>query len=255
MTDFRDYADDLQQEVVTDMAEAYFGARKDIDDMLEAFNAMVEELRQHLPRLSQAAARLHRLLLDMDTAREFYIALDVVPACIPVTEDEAKPFFDSLPFAFTGLGRYQRCVFRAYDLLQKAVDEYLNGRYFDDPEQPGRKRLTVHYLRLKAMAEYINEEIDKVNDTTVSGTLKFIKTMDPEQMQHEGMMGQAVKGADHIDQDMRFSPVDFDGLELPDMQDLPALYVVRDPIKHFCSGLYKERRDDIAGAMRSLLIG
>ena len=58
MTDFKDYADELQQEVVTDMAETYFGARKDIDDMLEVFDKMVGELRRHEPLLSQAAARL-----------------------------------------------------------------------------------------------------------------------------------------------------------------------------------------------------
>ena len=255
MADFKEYADELQQEVVTDMAEAYFGARKDIDDMLEVFGKLTEKLREHGPRLSQAAARLHRLLLDRDTVGEFYAALKLDPESIPYMDEAPTPFFDKLPFAFTGQGRYERCVFRTYDLLQKAVDEYLNGRYFDDPEQPGRKRLTVHYLRLKSMAEYINEEIDRVNGTAVSGALHFIKTMDPEQMQHEGMMGQAVKGTDHIDRDMSFTPIDFEGLGLPVVHELPALYAVREAIKGFCAELHKKRRDDTAEAMRSLLNG
>ena len=254
MTDFKDYADELQQEVVSDMAETYFGARKDIDDMLEVFDNMVGELRQHEPHLSQAAARLHRLLLDKETAEGFYETLGVAQTSIPYTDEAPKPFFDKLPFAFTGAGRYERCVFRVYNLLQKAVDEYLNGRYFDDPEQPGRKGLTVHYFRLKALSEYINEEIGKVNKTAVSGALQFIKTMDPEQMQQEGIMGETAKGAERIDQDMHFSPMDFEGLGLPVVHELPALYSVREAIKVFCSKLYKERREDIAGAMQSLLI-
>lgn len=253
MTDFKDYADELQQEVVTDMAETYFGARKDIDDMLEVFDKMVGTLRQQEPRLSQAAARLHRLLLDRQTAEDFYDTLNVSPSSIPYTDEKPKPFFDKLPFAFTGAGRFERCVFRAYDLLQKEVDEYLNGRYFDDPEQPGRKRLTVHYLRLKTLSEYINQEMERVNKTTVSGALKFIKTMDPEQMQHEGMMGEAVKGADHIDRDMQFTRIDFQGLGLPVVQELPPLYSVRASIKDFCLKLYKKRKEDVAEAMRSLL--
>ena len=253
MTDFKDYADELQQEVVSDMAETYFGARKDIDDMLEVFEKMVGQLRQQESHLSQAAARLHCLLLDRETAEAFYEALGVAPSSVPYTDETPKPFFDKFPFAFTGAGRYERCVFRVYELLQKAVDEYVNGRYFDDPEQPGRKRLTVHYLRLKTLADYINEEMDRVNKTAVSGALQFIKTMDPEQMQHEGMMGEAVKGTDHIDQDMRFSPIDFELLGLPVFRDLPPLYAVREPIKGFCEKLYKKRRESIARAMRSLL--
>ena len=129
----------------------------------------------------------------------------------------------------------------------------VNGRYFNDPEQPGRKRLTIHYLRIKTLADYINEEMDRVNKTAVSGALQFIKTMDPEQMQHEGMMGEAVKGTDHIDQDMHFSPIDFEGLCLPVYQELPPLYAVREAIKAFCAKLYKKRREDIARAMQSLL--
>ncbi len=254
MAYFKDYADQLQQEVVSDMAEAYFGARKDIEDMTEAFKRMTEELREQEPLLSQTAARLHCLLLDKDTAKNFYVALDLLPSCIPFTEEVPRPFFDRLPFAFSGLGRYERSIFRAYELLQKAVDNYLNGRYFDDPDQKGRKRLTVHYLRLKALAEHINEEIVRVNSTSLGGTLHYVKTMDPELLRREQVMGDAKGMGDEtaLNQDMQFTLIDFEKLGLPVVQDLPPLHKVKEAIKAFCKEIYPLRKHDIVRAMESL---
>ncbi|MEF2229521.1 MAG: hypothetical protein V3571_01195 [Pseudodesulfovibrio sp.] len=254
MSDLKEFADQLQQEVVSDMAEAYFGARKDLEEMIDAFGLWVEELRIHGPKLFEAAARLHRLLLDRETARDFYIALDVVPSCIPFPDEPPRPFFDRLPFAFTTLGRYERCVFKAYELFHLAADEYLNGRYYDDPDQRGRKRLTVHYVRLKALAEHLNGEIDKVNRRSVCNALQYIKSMDPDKMRHERVMGDIeCAGGDALNQDLQFAPIDFEGLGLPVVQDLPSLYKVRDAIKAFCADIYPARREDIRRAMDSLI--
>lgn len=257
MADFRDFADQLQQDVVTDMAESYFGDRKEVDGMIEAYHQMVEELRKQEPALFQAAARLHTLLLDRQTAREFYIALDIMPSCIPFTDQAARPFFDSLPFAFTRRGRYERCVCRAYAMLQQTADVYLNGQYYDDPDASGRKRLTVHYIRLKALAEYINDRIDKVNKTmSPSETLRYVKKMDVEQSEREKLMGEAcmIDGCS-LDNDLKFESIDFDKLGLPAIQELPSLGKVKPAIREFCRSIYPKRKHDVAEAMKSLLGG
>jgi len=257
MIDFKDFANQLQQDVVSDMAESYFGDRKELDDMLKVFHQMAAALAQSCPKLFMAAARLHTLLLDQRTARDFYIALDILPSCIPFREEEARPFFDSLPFAFTLCGRYERCVFQAYSQLQQIADEYLNGKYYDDPESPGRKRLTVHYIRLKAIAEHINEKVDKINRTrTPSETLRYVKRMDIEQAERESVMGQPclTDGCD-LDKSLRFKPIDFAALELPVVQDLPRLDLVKPAIKTFCKGVCQLRKKDASRAMHSLLEG
>lgn len=254
MGDFKEFADQLQQDVVTDMAESYFGERKELDDMLHAFQQMAETLKESGPKLHQAAVRLHTLLLDHHTARDFYIALDILPSCIPFPEEPARPFFDSLPFAFTGLGRYERCVFRAYSMFQQVADEYLNGRYISDSDGSGRKRLTVHYIRLKALAEYINSKIDSVNRTmSPSEILRYIKGMDVEQAERERFMGEAclIEGC-ALDTDLKFEPLDFEGLDLPVVQDLPRLEIVKPAIKDFCKEIYPSRKQDIKAAMMSL---
>lgn len=257
MADFRDIADQLQQEVVSDMAESYFGARKELDDKIAGFNFMVQEFRSLVPRLSQAAARLNHLLLDKRTARDFYIALDIVPSCIPAGDDEVSPFFDKLPWALTGSGRYVRCICRAYDLLQKAADDYLNGHYYPDPDVPGRKRLTIHYLRLRALAEHINDEVERVNtEMSPSGTLRYVKRMDPEQSEREDVIGAAclTEGCG-LDADLEFQGVDFKGLNLPVVQDLPRLSMVKPAITQFCKRIYPSRKQDILSSMHALREG
>lgn len=257
MADFRDIADQLRQDVVTDMAESYFGDRKELDDKIFAFNYMVEEFKAQVPRLSQAAARLHALLLDPNNARDFYISLDIVPSCIPFSDEAARPFFDSLPFALTGAGRYARCVCRAYDLFQQVADDYINGHYYNDPDSPGRKRLTIHYLRLRALADHINGEVERLNTTKApSGVLRYVKRMDVHQAELEDVLGQAclMDGCD-MDIELEFSPVDFDGLGLPVVQDLPRLSLVKPLIKQFCKERYPSRKQDIKVAMDALRDG
>lgn len=248
MSGIRDFADQLQQDVVSDMAESYFGARKNLEDMITAFDRMVREFRFMAAKLSRAAATLHRLLLDTDTARDFYIALDILPSCIPFSDGGTSAIdLGPVPFAFTGRGRYAKCVIRAYDRFQKVSDEYLNGRYFDDPEYPGRKRLTIHYLRLRAMAEYINDHVSKVNDQiSPTGMLRYVKGMDPDATERERIMGNMclIEGGD-LDTDMCFSAVDFDALGLPVVQDLPPSREVRDAIRAFCNDLYSAHKRDV----------
>lgn len=255
MSSIKDFADQLQQDVVSDMAESYFSQRKRLEDMINAFRTMVEEFRFMAGKLSDAAVMLHTLLLDTVTAQEFYIALDVLPSCIPFPEGKSPiPDFGPVPFALTLRGRYAKCVSWAYDRFQKVSDEYLNGRYYDDPELPGRKQLTIHYLRLRALSEYINEEVHKVNeDISTTGMLRYVKKMDPDVAERENIMGNmCLAEGGELDKDMCFSPLDFDSFELPVVQELPPLQEVRDAIRAFCNVLSSTRRADVERIVNKL---
>lgn len=255
MSDIKDFADQLQHDVVSDMAEAYFGARKDLENMISAFDAMVEEFRPMIERLSQAAATLHCLLLDTKTSHDFYISLDIVPSCIPFSHSSCAMGLKSVPFSLTKRGKYVQSVIRAYDHFQAVSNEYNNGRYYNDPDQSGRKRLTVHYIRLRALAEHINDEIRKVNeDMSTTGILRQVKGMDPEQSQRERIMGDVclMEGCE-LDKDMCFTPLDFDALGLPVVQDLPQLMKVKKTITEFSNDLFKTRKHDAVHVLGTLL--
>lgn len=255
MSNIKDFADQLQHEVVSDMAEAYFGARKDLEDMIVAFDRLVDDFRPMINRMSRAAANLHFLLLDTKTARDFYISLDILPSCIPFSHSASADGLDTVPFAFTKKGKYTQCVLEAYKRFQAVSDEYNNGRYFSDPDTSGRKRLTVHYLRLRALAEHINEEIDKVNENmSTTEILRHVKGMEPEALDKERILGDVclMEGCE-LDKTLCFTPLDFDSLELPVVQDLPPLREVKDAIKEFCAQLYDTHTHDVVRVLETLL--
>jgi hypothetical protein len=256
MSDFSDYADQLQKEVVSEMAESYFGERRNLDDMITDFNAMGDELRQQIPTLAMGAARLHHLLLDRSLISNFYLELEVDPVCIPFADDVPVPMFGSLPFGLTGAGRYVRCVRKAYDLFQKAVHEYLHGKYYEKAGEKGRKRMTVSYLGLREFASLINAEVSRVNrNRTPSGALRYVKGLDPTQAERERIIGDVsyIDGGG-LDVDLGFVPVDFAGLGLSEVQDLAPLFKVRKEISRMCRAIHHDRSQEAGEAMRSLVM-
>ncbi|ADU62697.1 MAG: hypothetical protein KUA35_13380 [Pseudodesulfovibrio sp.] len=256
MSDFSDYADQLQREVVSEMAEGYFGERRNLDDMITDFYAMADELRQQIKTFAMAAARLHHLLLDRPLISNFYLELGVDPVCIPFADDAPVPMFGSLPFALTGAGRYVRCVRKAYDLFQKAVHEYLHGKYYEKAGEKGRKRMTVSYLGLREFASRINDEVLRVNrNRTPTDALRYVKGLDPSQAERERIIGDVsyVDGG-CLDVDLGFVPVDFDGLGLPEVQDLAPLFKVKSEISRMCRAIHHARSREAGAAMLSLVM-
>lgn len=251
MSDLSDFADQLQMGVISDMAESYFGDRKELDYALEAFMGMVKEFLPVVEHLFQAASTLRLLLLDEATADAFCVGLGLDPARIPPAEGADILVRKSAPFALTAKGRYTACVEAAYQGLREAIREYLYGRYYNDPERPGRKRVTMHYSRLAEIAGIINEKIRKANsERSLSSVLREVKSMDPERMEKEEMFGDVTYG-DHgeRDADMCFVPIDFDGYRFPEVEELPPLNEVRPALKRFCARVYAERQDAARAAV------
>lgn len=254
MVDFKDFADKLQQEVVSDMAESYFGDRKALDDLIATYHRMAESLQTQVSSLNQAAARLRVMLLDQDTLELFSDTLGIPSNSIVETDVQARPLFDSLPFGLTDRGRYRGCLYSAYSMYQKSAARYLNGEYSDDPEQPGRKVLSVNYLQLHDLAERVNGEVERLNNDQVpSKTLRYVKQMDTEGAERSRIIGEPfLQEGCSLDCELKFEPVDFKALKLPFVQDLPELYKVKPQIKQFCKEIYPSRKSDMRNAMQSL---
>ncbi|MEZ7195540.1 hypothetical protein [Pseudodesulfovibrio karagichevae] len=251
MSDISDYADQLQADVISDMAESFFGDRKELDNALEAFAAMVEEFLPVIENLFRAAATLRLLLLDEATADAFCAELGLESCRIPPSEGAPILVHQSLPFALTGKGRYVHCVEAAYRGLFDALRDYIHGRCYNDPKRPGRKRMTMHYKRLEEIADIINEKIHKANnDRSVSSVLREMKNMNPEQMEREDLLGDVCyRRGEGFDSDMCFMPIDFDGYHFPEVVELPPLNEVEPALKRFCKRVYAERPDDVRKAV------
>ncbi|WP_316900638.1 hypothetical protein [Pseudodesulfovibrio indicus] len=257
MSDISDFADQLQQDVVSDMAESFFGSRKELDNALEAYSGMIRDFLPVVEQLYRAEATLRLLLLDEEEADECFRRLGIDPASMPQAEGAGILSRESLPFALTGKRRFTACVLDAYEQLRKAAQDYLHGQYYDDPVQKGRKRLTMHYRRLEAVADYINEKIRKANEeSSVTSVLREVKRLNPVQMEREQIMGDIyLKEGCGLDNDMCFVPIDFKGYQFPDVADLPPMNDVREPLENFCAELYARRREEARQAMKELVGG
>jgi len=255
VSDISDFADQLQADVISDMAESFFGDRKELDNALDAFVLMVREFLPVIETLFRAAATLRLLLLDEATADAFCAELGLDPGRIPPSEGAPLLVRESLPFALTAKGRYSVCVETAYQGLFDAIRDYLHGRYYNDPKRPGRKRMTIHYKRLEEIADIINEKIHKANnERSVSSVLREVKNMNPEQMEREDMLGDVCyKTGGNLDKDMCFMPIDFEGYCFPEVEELPPLNEIRPALKRFCKGVYSERREEALKVMDTLL--
>ena len=251
MSDISDFADQLQADVISDMAESFFGDRKELDNALEAFALMVQDFLPVIERLFRAAATLRLLLLDEATADAFCVELGLDPGRIPPAEGAPVLVRESLPFALTAKGRYVACVEAAYQELFDAIRDYLHGKCYNDPKCPGRKRVTIHYKRLEEIAGIINEKIHKANnDRSVSSVLREVKNMNPEQMEREDLLGDVCYGrGEGLDRDMCFMPIDFDGYRFPEVVELPSADEIRPALKRFCKRAFGERREEALKAM------
>jgi len=99
--------------------------------------------------------------------------------------------------------------------------------------------------------------VERVNtEKSPIETLRYVKRMDSVQSELEDMIGQAclVDGCS-LDQDLKFEKLDFVGLGLPIVQDLPRLSAVKLTIKQFCKEIYPSRKADIKAAMNALRDG
>lgn len=250
-----DFSEPLVQEVLTDMANTFFGTRKELDDMMEALDAFVEELRQREAAIALRAGFLNHLFLDERAARDFYAAIKLdSPELLLEAEFSDKTISQEIPFAFSTKGEYIKLVLSAYDATQKACHEYLNGKLCEDPEEQGRMDVTVHYKQIVKMCEIINEKVHQVN-TGMSPVcvLQYAKKFNPEAEEKERITGATFGGyACSIDDKLAYRPINFDSLQLKKYPELPDHDEVYHEITSFCKKEYHRHKADIKELISNL---
>lgn len=248
MGDFTSLSDMLAKEVLTDIAENFFGARRNMDLQLEKFEAALAELKARRNELTQAGCGLNRLLLRGRAVEAFYQAIGVDPAGFSFfSRCDLTPAPGSLPFALTARGRYLKLVLGAYETFQKATDEYLHGVYHQTPRSGGKKMLTIHYQQVLETAVALNTRIHDLNaNMSPVCVLQYVKGFDPTTMEKEKILGLEPGGPGcSIDDKLAFRPINIDLLEAMDTPDLPPADQVRDRIEAFCNRHYAENTDAI----------
>lgn len=247
-----EYADALSQEILVEMAESFFGARKSLDDEKELFRKKVEQVKHIAWTALARTGLLHALLLDNKAAPEFYKGLKVVPKRLFALVDPLKArLFLPMPWALGPKGRYEKLLIRTYEAVQDSFDEYLHGRYYEDPRFRGRKRLSLHYYLLKDWAEHINGRVNKVNvNQAPSCVLSFAKDMHVADREKERITEATLDGySNTLNNDLAIAPVNIQKMGLPQLPDLPPLPEVKSFIADFARDLYESKRDEVLAVM------
>ncbi|MFW6055632.1 MAG: hypothetical protein ACOC9D_06965, partial [Thermodesulfobacteriota bacterium] len=249
------FNESLVEETLQEAADTFFGQRREVERAVEKFQENVEKLRRIQAGVETCQANLHYLFCrgQAELVSGFYRAIDVDPECVPGIDQEAAAEPDQLrlPFGLLPKSRYAKAVRAAFARFASEANDYMNGRYYNDPEEPQRKRITVHYRQLEDMCRHVNERIKKVNQyNSPSEVLQFCKQFDMECAEKERLVGVPLQY--NLDQEMAFPLLDFAGACLVAYPDLPSPDEVKNNIKEYSARIFAEHSDEIRSLMKAL---
>ncbi|MEW5774285.1 MAG: hypothetical protein AB1916_12265 [Thermodesulfobacteriota bacterium] len=240
------FAEGLVLETLTEAAQTFFGARRELECEIECYREAAKRLAGVERVMLRKAGAVHYLLLEGEAAREFYQALGAPPGHLP---DMAEPDKSGLrkSWAITGSGRFGKLLFRAYEALHQAADEYTNGRYYNDPRGTGRKLVTVHFTQLRSWCKRLNQRIEAVNaENLPSATLCFVQGLDPDSLDRARITGGSTFGPScSLDRDLAFPPIECVAMTYVAAPELPAPDAARKSVLAFAARLYKANRERI----------
>ncbi len=250
-----DLADSLTTEILVEMADSFFGARKAIDEEKERFEIQASAVKAIGEATLGRLVLLHGLLLDEEHVRDFYLSLGVTPDnYLRLVRDTSDTMKISIPFALTRKKRYAKLLIKAYGEAAGAVRGYLHGEYYNDPKVPGRKRLTPSFELLSAWAEKINASVKKVNENhSPSSVLSFSKSLNGAQVRHESISEATIDGySNTLDKSLAIHPLDFQAYGLKEFPELPPLESAGDQVVNFARRLYKQHEERINALLEHL---
>ncbi|OQX03851.1 MAG: hypothetical protein BWK80_54805 [Desulfobacteraceae bacterium IS3] len=245
-----DFNEPLVEEFLTDLADSFFGTRRELEHLTEVFFSYIEILRKREKEVEEKAGFLNYLLLDAKLSPDFYrsIHLDAPDMLSEIKfSDEILPKKFSL--ALTAKSEFVKLVLYAYDLLQKASDEYNNGKgdckFAEDDEEA--EKGDVYYKLVVNMCNVINEKVKKVNtDMAPSCVLQFVKKFDSGDESTENITGTVFSRYDSsLDKKFAYCLIDFDSLKLKVFPELPSKMKAEPEITAFCKRVWSDNREDI----------
>ncbi len=241
---FEDFADGLQQEVLIEAANNYFGRRRDVEDMQDLLREKAEQLRPRREEAVQRADLLYALLLDGEAAAPFFETVNACQLYLPMLVDPQRAGLRfAMPSGLTAKKRYIRLLRRVYERTREACDRYLYGDHITDAQ--GRKRMSVNYVDLMRLADLVNHNVGRVNkENSASCAIGFARSMDTERMEAEKVMGAPCgEWGCGLDNSMAMAFIDRRELGIVALPDLPPLEKVRKDVTAFGKELYARHTD------------
>lgn len=249
--DFNSMADGLVEETLVETATTFFGARKALEEDIEAYHRSAEELQELERKVLGRAAALHALLPGPDAVKGFYAALGVEPGHL-LDADELEPprrAGVAVPRAWTAAGRYVKLVAAAYAALVEEAEVYMHGHHA--PDEEGRMRLSVNYTYLQERCDTLNKSIEALNrNHSPSGTLCFVKGLDPAAIEKGRLSEATLEGySQELDKELEFKPVECVAVSYLAVPELPEPKQAVTALAKYAKGVYREHPKEADAAV------
>lgn len=245
-----DYAKDLADEVLSDMAENFFGARKQLEEAIDLFYQYVAELKKKQDLLEERFRFLNYLLMYEQEASRFYRDLGVQDTgAIPregALSETAVPVH--APSALTIKGKYLKLMMWAYETVQKGCKAYNHGMDYEEMKQVGFEQRDAYYDLVMGMHQLINKEVRRVNaKVSPSHILQTAKRFDPDTQQKEHFTGGGAYYGDDssLNRELNYEPIDKSSLNIRKFPDLPEPGRVDHRISKICKDRYSRHSESI----------
>ena len=173
MSSYDFMADSLAEEILTEVAQNFFGKRRLIERHIQILGEYASELQMVSSRLDEQLQLLHFLLINPQSTVDFYKKMGVIeipPNLPPKFDQRLLPIY--LPLSFTTRQKYSQLVLNVYSAFQKSCHNYMHGSGSEDATAPD-------YRLFRKMCAMVNEEIKRLNkDNSPTTVIQYVKQFD-----------------------------------------------------------------------------
>jgi hypothetical protein len=239
-----DFTVNLEEEILSEAAHTFFSKRVRLDREIEAFSHATGKVRKQMHKTLRAAEAMHQVVIEPE---EFYATLGVEPKDL-LREGPWKGALEppAVPFGLTLKGKYVALGKALYKELAAETEKYNHGEIYKDPETTLMKR-TDHYNELLEWHQELDTQIALQNEQLPTYSLQFVKSLNTELCEKEGIMESCVwvPHGSNIDQKLAFKGIPFSCTGLAEVPDLPPLRDVRTKLHGFLEETYDRHQGKI----------
>ncbi len=240
-TQVGDIAAALAYQVKKEIAENYFGTRRELEEEREDLISRAKEIQKRWAQEVQVPlALIGDLLLDPETMNSFFALLGRERPLLTVPDPPERTFSEAvaicaLPFALTSKAKYQALITQMYDLAW--------GR---------SQTLLEKVLALEKRVRLFNEDLAKFSlSYSLQEILAFIKAIEGSG-ELKGVLGENTdpRAVPELEKKLMLPSLDPSGLGFSEFKPLPKLSQIRGPLYSLVKQAFRLKGEEIKSCLK-----
>jgi hypothetical protein len=240
-TQVGDIAAALAYQVKKEIAENYFGTRRELEEEREDLIRQAKKIQKSWGlEVQDRLTLIGELLLEPETAKSFFVLLGqgIPPAADPDRPDRAFSAAVEVcppPFALTSQAKYQALIAQLYEQAWERSQSVLE-----------KVRVLEKKVRL------YNEDLSKFSlSYSLQEILAFIKAIEGSS-ELKGVLGENTdpRAVPELEKKMMIKALDPVGLGLSEVKPLPKLIQIREQLRALLKGAFRRNEEEIKSCLK-----